>query len=261
MKRFLRLFGNSVLLLSLSACAPLLLTLRSGVGGDVRWSAGHESGDLSEWRPGGKEAVFNTGTGRVDVSDAYARTGRYSLKLSVEDSAQQTQAARIFQNTVFEASDTPQSAYFSAWFYFPEHVQTRANWWNVLQFKTRTEKRNDPTFVLNVNGPEEGMMTFCLFSTLIRQSYTQSEPLALPLNEWVHVEVKYTASPFKNGAVVVWQNGEEILNVQGVQTNYADAKVDFSINNYGADLNPDPTIYVDDVAISDKRLGAELFKE
>ena len=263
MKRFLKRLLSSILALSLSACVPSLMMVRSGVqpSDAVRWSAGHETGDLSEWRPGGKEAVFNTGTGRVKVSDAHARTGRYSLELSVTDSAAQTQAARIFQNAVFEPSRSPRSAYFSAWFYFPRSVRTEANWWNVLQFKSRTDNRNDPTFVLNVDGSGDANMSFYLFSSLSRQSYPASTPVPIPLEQWVHVEIKYTASPFKNGAVQVWQDGAELLNVQGVQTNYADALVDFSINNYGAELSPDPTIYVDDVAISSERLGEEIFAE
>ena len=60
----------------------------------------------------------------------------------------------------------------------------------------------------------------------------------------------------------MWQDGVEIFKLENIRTRYTDGNCEWSVNNYGANISPAPTvIYVDDVAISTARLAesATLF--
>ena len=59
-----------------------------------------------------------------------------------------------------------------------------------------------------------------------------------------------------DGHIIVWQDGKEIYNVDGVRTKFEDSFNSWSINSYGAGISPSAfTVYVDDAAISTERLG------
>ncbi len=54
----------------------------------------------------------------------------------------------------------------------------------------------------------------------------------------------------------MWQDGVEILNLEGVRTRYDNGDCQWSANNYGEYVTPSPVvIYIDDLAISQTRVG------
>lgn len=248
-------FGMLVLL-SVPACirpsrpAPVALATASS----VVWRADHETGDLSQWTKNqGGEAVFNSGTGRVRVSDTFARSGRYSLALTIREADGRAQAARIFR-----WHEDLRRGYYSAWYYFPRRYEPRT-WWNIFQFKTHDRSGvSQPAWSLNVGNLPSGKMTFYLYSSLQQKTYNRPltpNPLPIPVGRWVHVEAFYRRATDGTGRIAVWQDGTKIYDITGVRTALT-GYTDWSITNYTDDIRPGTvTIYVDDAKISTSRLG------
>jgi hypothetical protein len=212
------------------------------------WSADHETGDLSQWYENQSGAVFNTGTGQVSITEAVTHKGRYALDLTIHAGDGEAHAARIFR-----WYEDPKEAYYSAWFYFPQHFEPEL-WWNVFQFKSRTDTRNDPMWMLNVGNRSSGQMYLYLVYWPTNDSYSQ-HVLNLPMKRWVHIEVFYRRATAKTGRITVWQDGIMLFDFNNVQTAIAD-NVQWSVSNYTDSISPnDVTIYVDDAAISTARLG------
>ncbi|MDI3340766.1 MAG: heparin lyase I family protein [Sphaerobacter sp.] len=213
----------------------------------VLWSANLESGDLSDWEQDGCGGLFNTRDGTAAVTNKVAHSGRYALQLTVNADDGKDHATRLMRWC--EPSDLDQ-AYFSAWYYFPERVSVDAGWWNIFQFKSRTEEDNDPWWILNVGNREDGTMYVYLRDWIHERSYDQFAK-NLPVGQWVHLEVFLRKADDQTGQVTVWQDGTLLFDVTGVQTNYDGGRVSWGINSYSSGLSPSPTvIYVDDVMMS-----------
>jgi Polysaccharide lyase len=213
-------------------------------GGPVVWAADTETGDVSQWTKGQfDEAVFNTGTGSVEASTDVARSGSYSLKMSIEGASGETQAARILR-----WHDTPEAGYYSVWFDFPR-IYHPAAWWNVLQFKSQSETDNVPTWVLNVGNRPDGSMYFYLWDGLTNTSYSPLHRVDLPVDSWFQVKVFFRRAIDKTGRITVWQGSVLLFDVDQVQTAIAD-NTHFGIGNYTDDITPpNPVIYADDAVI------------
>ena len=77
--------------------------------------------------------------------------------------------------------------------------------------------------------------------------------------EWFHIEIYLQQSTGYTGRLTVWQDGVEIYDMVNVKTKYPDGNNEWSINTYGASINPMPlTLYVDDAAVSTTRVGPVL---
>jgi hypothetical protein len=252
-----RLLGALLVLGALSAAASAAAgswaaaQSQPAPGGRVLWSADHETGDLSQWSAGDGGGVFNSGTGEVRPSQTVARTGRFSVALSIRDASGQPQAARIFR-----WAENPLEAYYSAWLLFPERFQTGL-WWDVFQFKSPDEAgQSQPTWVLNVGNRPDGEMVFYLWDALNRRSYQDgSRSTTVPVGRWVHVEAFYRRSTAEAGRIVVWQDGVKLFDRDGVRTAISE-RVQWSLANYTDWLAPSTaTIYADDAVISTVRVG------
>jgi hypothetical protein len=220
----------------------------------VLWSAGHENGTLNEWWSQDGGGIFNTGTGAASVSTAVAHSGRYSARLDITGAANDTQAVRLFRWA--ESSDL-REAYYSAWFYFPQHYTT-GRWWNIFQFKSRPDDRDDsaPTWTVNVGNRPSGAMYLYLWGALNGRSYSQ-DSMDLPEQRWVHIEAYFRRSTRNDGAIRVWQDGVLLWEIFGVRTAIGD-NVHWSLTNYTDNITPSAaSIYVDDAAISHYRIGED----
>jgi len=217
--------------------------------GRVLWEADHETGDLSQWTWRQGEAVFNTGTGYVYVTHEVAsRSGRHSLVLGIYDAfGGMRQAARIFR-----WAEDAESAYYSAWYYFPKSYHS-ANWWNIMQFKSPDESgRPEPTWVVNVHGRRDGHMRLYLWDALNEVAYHNQLPgrsMRIPIGEWVHIELYARRSVNEDGRIALWQDGVLLFDLEDVQTAITDS-IQWSIDNYTDAIDPtEVIIYVDDAII------------
>jgi hypothetical protein len=223
--------------------------------GTVLWSADMETGDLSQWAlPGSPRAsnegggVYDVQSGSVSVTDTVAHSGRYSLEMTIDNGAGAAQAARIFR-----WHENPVMAYYSIWYLFPQ-TYTPAQWWNVMQFKSKATYPRDTLWELNVGNRPGGEMYFYLFDWQQRISHDQTVG-DIPVGRWVHVEVLYRRSTTKNGRITVWQDGVPLFDLRNVQT-ATSGDVQWSVDNYTDQISPGPaTIYADDAMISTRRIS------
>jgi hypothetical protein len=84
-------------------------------------------------------------------------------------------------------------------------------------------------------------------------------PDPLPVGRWVHIEARLRWSEAEDGALTVWQDGRQVIDVEGVRTAHA-SKEPFarawSLDNYTNGLEPpDAAFNVDDAVISLDRVG------
>jgi hypothetical protein len=251
----------------LGLCIVLAVVASACVGSDRARDAGWNSGDgrdaLAAWRRDGGGGVFKSGNATATTSRAVARTGDESARLHiVADGQGPTPGARLFR---WRESKKLNEACYSAWMYFAESHQV-PEWWNVFQFKSVTESRNDPVWILNVgNRPNNGRMYLYLFYWLAdgphageegRRTYEQSVA-NLPVGRWTHIEAYLKQSSEFDGHITVWQDGKQLFDLDGVRTRYEDADDEWSVNNYAERLVPaDATIYVDDAAVTRGRRTA-----
>jgi len=224
----------------------------SGPQGQFVWAADLESGDLSSWEADGCGGEFNTGNGEARVTDAVAHSGRYSVELTVATDNGADNATRLMRWCEPSQHD---AAYFSAWYYFPQQVDVSAGWWNIFQFKSRSETSNDPWWILNVGNRQDGTMYVYLRDWIHEKSYEQNVK-DLPVGQWVHFEVFMRRAQDPTGEIMVWQDGTLLFHITNVQTNYDSGRVSWGVNSYSSGLNPSPTvIYIDDVVMSTTPVG------
>jgi hypothetical protein len=147
--------------------------------------------------------------------------------------------------------------YYSAWYYIPSNVKPKV-WWNVMQWKsTQSGGSSEPIYVIDI-GDYGGKLRLYL-------SYKPNKSVArvyehnvvdVPTDQWFQIEAYYKRSQTNTGQIVIWQDGVEILRVSNTDTVLSDNTIHWSVNNYTDDIEPNPlTIYVDDAAMSETRLG------
>ena len=224
----------------------LLLLLASCGSDEIVWSADHETGDLTQWKEGQGDAIFNNGTGTVTITESNVHSGNYGMLLRIDDARDEAQGARIFRY-----AENLEEGYYSAWFFFPE-VYEPDEWWNIFQFKSKVGEESLPTWIVNVGVEDDGEMYFYLFDHIEDKSYAQVEARPIPTFEWVHLEMFVRRSDEGDGRITLWQNGVTLFDVDEVATSL-DENIQWSVNNYTDNITPnDVLIYVDDAVIARK---------
>src|SRR4029077_5306655 len=227
------------------------------------WSAGMETGDLSEWyapktNPGGD--VENIGNASAAASNDFAHTGKSSAKLTITTLGAQESGAQLFR---WDEPDRNPQLYYRAWYYFPQSFSPTL-FWNLMEWKSKHlvsgVKTNDPFFSLEVGALTSGEMYFYLSDSHTKTTYAQSSqaPVPIPVGQWVHVEAFYKSDGNGSGEIRIWQDGTQLWDIANVDTRYADGDTEWSVNSYSSGLTPaTATIYVDDAAISTSQLTAQ----
>ena len=113
--------------------------------------------------------------------------------------------------------------------------------------------------VLNIDQRADGHMYVYLWDG-IRSLNVGDAAIDLPLNQWIHIEAFYHHATDATGHVTFWQDGQQIIDVANVQTQWPSTDEDarqWSIDSYTNGLTPSAaTIYVDDAVISTTRVGS-----
>lgn len=216
--------------------------------GMVLWSTSLESGDLSDWSQGGA-VTGGTYQQRVtaSVTDQRGHTGNHAIRLDY-DTADGTDHMAEFYRRV-----EPGPAYYSAWFLLPE-ARDPTTYWTLLYFFTQGTAGNSNTRrgLWDVN---LGQQAIYFFNETNKRLANPTPRIPYPVGQWFHLEAYFTYEPPRNGHIIVWQDGQQLIDVP-------DLGVAPSENLYwgiGSDtdgLTPSAfTMYVDDAAISTARLG------
>ena len=255
---------NRRLIKILGVCLVAMLSGEAGTTAaeTMLWSADHETGDLSQW-----PAIWNSGNVRVSPVRSPARSGKYACAMRISGSA----GARMAVDQIGHAS-LPKTAWYSAWYYFPETVNPKV-YWNIMQWKRATApygSGSHPVYTLNVDHDDkDGSMAVYLYNHVGRDGRYNTDgeggvaisDTPLPLRKWVHIEVFYEWSTRRNGRVTVFQDGAQVMNIENVITEFPYRTNDirmrqWTVNNYTSGTQPaSHTLYIDDAVISLQRVG------
>lgn len=259
----------------------------------ILWSADHEEGDLNDWEfydyeyAGG--GVFALGAGEVSVEAALgmAHSGLFSARTTITNAFRAkngSRAVRLMRSADRPWDDAgyyfPDEAYYSVWMYFPKTYNANkyepwdpgdGGWWNVLQFNANDDLgQPQPVWSLDVDHDDlTNSMSFYLFSKQNKPSIqVQANPVRIPVGRWVHVEAYYRVSAQDAGQITIWQDGQQILDVNNVYTALSTMEEHpiWAVGNHtdhiaGGKTDGTATIYFDDAVVSKKRMSAYLLPQ
>ncbi|MDH3601349.1 MAG: polysaccharide lyase [Candidatus Tectomicrobia bacterium] len=248
----------------------------------ILWYADHEAGTLDEWRAGGGAGagggIFNTGQSEVEagVSHSVAHSGQYSARVTITNAYRArngSRAVRLMRWADQHGRHFPSKAYYSVWAYWPRAYNPNkyppwdlgdGGWWNVFQFKVKDRQGvSQPMWVLNVRRDEfKNEMVFYLYSKYNPSaSLAWSDPVAIPVGKWVHIEAAYQISTQHKGRIAIWQDAQLLFDIRGVRTALwsGHAYAIWGVGNYTDHISGDmkggtATIFFDDAAVSTMRL-------
>jgi len=226
------------------------------VGSDILWTARFEDGTFDEWTsaPGGG-AGASSPTGRIEVSGDHARAGLFAAKLSIEaPSGAGAQSAGMSRR-----GDLPAEGYYSAWYYLPQMAHV-GQYWVIFKLRRRAVV-DDPAsegelFDVGLGNDTNGEMNLQLFDHRVSAIVPMQVPgQVVPIGVWFQIEAYYRNASDSTGALVVWFDGQPVVGVEGTATSPT-PWVEWDVLNLGNDLTPTgPTLFVDDCAVSRRRVG------
>jgi hypothetical protein len=249
--------------------------------GQLLWSAGHEAGTQSEWTGDGGGGEYNSGTGNSAVSTAFARTGKYSLKLSINTASGNSHGTRNFR---WKEIGSNTDLIFTQYVYFPAKIDLDPNnaWFNLLQTKgvkfapggagTGPDQINNPHFTVGIDvrgGAGSGGANYLTLADLQKfwggtnVSWKAPVGIDLPVNKWVKIQMRIIQDRGTNGRVLLWQ--DDVLVADTGLRNTLRPEVDvnqYSMNAYADKTFPNTTsYYADDLSINlPAAISTQLYK-
>jgi hypothetical protein len=228
-----------------------------------RWQADMETANLSQWRSDNNSSKPEMDSGacsrpQAGVTSERAYSGSYSMKMTINSN--DASGCRQFRKLEPASGNT---YYYSAWYYIPVQTQV-SGFWNIMQFKSNLNGLSSLFWKLDVRNAANGQMYVILVwkgpiagpranDGIANRLYYQIQ-VPLPVGQWFQLEVFLKQSAQFDGQIIVWQDGTELFNGQNVRTKYPGGYQNWSVNNYGEGLSPNPaTLYIDDAVISNVR--------
>jgi len=236
--------GLALLAFAAPACGPKL-----ELGSNVMWATDHESGKREDWEADGQGGVLlDDFDSTADISDSFAHSGRFSLKLT-DRAMSDTDGPAVYREL-----RAPPDAYYSAWYYLPQLYQTNSQW-TIQKFRSRSD--SDPEQVshghdLNLRTLPGGQVVLYVFShdPTYLQAPLADPPALVPVEAWFHLETLYSPRTDRTGKMLVWLDDRLIYDLEGRRTTGTD-DVLWTPCNIGQDIQPSPPeLYIDDAGIS-----------
>jgi chitodextrinase len=245
--------------------APLSVMTPVSTLPQILWSAGMNTGDLSEW----SEKV-NSGSADTTVVTAASvgippRSGSYVMKQAVTGSSGGTRMQRYPE--VDSSARAGTTFYWSWWDYFPSTItfglsDTFILWG--LNSKSTSASAGDPFWGLVFHNtgnkldliwsPNDAAPAGPHAGESGKRIYSSSIPV--PVGQWVFFEVMITPRGDFTGALNIRMNGQTLFDQSLVKTMYPNVgqtgvMLWIEQCGYGSGLTPAPAIhYVDDVTLS-----------
>ncbi len=249
--RTVKVAGVLALMGLLAGCGP-----RMDLGSDVWWVSLFESGTFEEWTgtPGGSANAVRTPPNTIQVSGDNAHHGHYAAELAID-----AEPAGPQQNTgLVRRGDLPIEAYYSAWYYLP-HTAAVGGFWVLFKFRLRTDAANPTSdaelYDLRLVNAPDGSLTLSIYDHRSLEDLPLLFAAAVPVRAWFQIEAFYRNAQDETGRLVVWLNGQKVVEVAG-QPMAPTPWVEWDVVNVGQNLTP-PTavVMIDDCAISFSRVG------
>lgn len=220
------------------------------------WSTGFETGDLGELQINDYGDFVRQGNGVLGLVSSPVHSGNYAAALTIDTSQYSPTGAHAAY--LFFWKELPEEAYYySAWYYIPSNVRP-IGFWNLWQWKSTDDGNSDNSqriFSVGARQQGSGLGLYMVQRLPNGENFNYYQARNIPLDRWFHLEGYYRQAYEATGQVIIWQDGEEIFNVENAQTVLKDLSVDWSVNHYSDRILPSPcTIYVDDLAIGEQRI-------
>jgi len=247
----------SLALLALGAFASEACTaapVNVGESPEMLWWTDHETGDLSDWTRDGGGTWTSLG-GTLELVDSPVRSGKYALRASVSSNSPNVQSSGI---GIREAL-MPNEACYSAWFFVPTAITT-TSFWLFFKFRSRTAFDQPTTDVdmwdLDVVSGSNGSPALLLYRHDREEGITASTP-NVPIARWFQLEACLLAANDSTGHLRVWLDGEAVFELNS-QLTMPSQWVEWNVGSIAEAITPtSASIYVDDAAISTRRLGPD----
>jgi hypothetical protein len=242
-----------VLALLASACGPDPNNL--GQSPDILWWTDNESGDTNDWTTDGGGYTWSSGGGTLSLSTEHSRSGRDAIKSTVVSvgAGVQSGACAVREGVM------PAEAYYSAWFYIPS-APTSTNYWLLFKYRFR-QILSDSALVggwdVDVQLDDGGVPHFVLYDHQGKRNPAPVQSVELPLGRWFQIETYLRLASDTSGQLSIWINGTLAFDLVGLATaptRYAEWSVGAITEVIAPDNLP---VYVDDAAISTRRLGPD----
>jgi hypothetical protein len=215
-----------------------------------------EVGGVADWYRGQDaipESEQHSGDGECRVVGGIGREGGRALVCTAHGPGDATRMFRYAE----PRSGAPLT--YSAWFLVPRFIEIGPSGnWNIFQFKSKNldEDRSDPFLSFNLRDMGNQTYTVYVYKKPEKYSIRPTEDVRLRVNEWFGIRAALVQSGESRGRLQVWilRDGRPdtlIIDVAGLTTRYPDGVgvQDWSVNNYGAQLDWPATIYIDDARI------------
>ena len=222
-------------------------------GTGILWQATFEPGDLSEWLGDGHGGIYMDAlAGAPAPSQDTAHRGSFS-------------GIATFSPTVvtsfsylFREQPSPPEAYYGAWFYIPAALQV-GTWLSLHHFGYHRSAGADitPLWDFNVYPGPDGKLIARLYESAVVANFDQTNPIPVPVGQWVHFEIFFRKATDTTGRITIWQDGVQILDHANVATAPTDL-LQWDAGGGSNDVAPAPAaVYFDDAAISLARVGID----
>jgi hypothetical protein len=143
----------------------------------------------------------------------------------------------------------PIHATYGAWFYLPAAPLEVVNW-NLMHF--RGSDGSPPLrnlWDVSLHRRDDGTFIPIVFDAIARDARMPATTIAVPIGDWFHLEFSWRRAADSTGAVALRQDGELVLELEGLQTDTTEF-AQWYVGNLADSLTPsDSTLYVDDVTI------------
>jgi hypothetical protein len=232
---------------------------------EIQWSAGMETGNLSEWNDESNSGSADSVAVTALSAGIPPKSGNWVMRQSVTGSSGGTRMARFPEVDALTKAGT--TFYVSWWDYYPTKISFAASDmfspWQLASFDAAGVPNpvwglflngSNSTLILGWspagNGPAEGPHAGEFTQ---RRGYTST--VAVPVGQWMFFEIMITPSAEFTGAIKIWLNGQVAFDLSQVKTRFPDSALGgfmyVTHNAYGSGLTPTPAHhYVDDVTVS-----------
>jgi hypothetical protein len=238
----------------------------------ILWSAGMETGDLSEWSEKVNSDAADSWAVTAESEGIPPRGGDWVLKQSVSGSVGGTRMQRYPEISWLTEFGIP--FYVSWWEYYPTKLTAAGSPDSFMYSNFQIASADDclacyhPIWGLFVNPADFTLTLGWSPNTMApadgphagesgKRFYYSTRPV--PVAQWVFFEVRIKPSSTFTGALKIWMNGEVLFDQANVKTRFPDIGIGGAMwtahTSYGSYISPTPaTHYVDDVTISLLRL-------
>lgn len=235
----------------LASCEPAGL----GQSPTILWWTDYETADLSDVTEDNHGGTWKADEGSLSVTTTQSRSGQYAMRASVvSPSAGGRSMAMVYRTGVGETE-----AYYSAWFYIPEPIDS-TEYWLFFKFRSRTEGGSGGAetelWDLDIGTPSDSQMRFTLFGHGLAQQLPVS-PIEVPIARWFQVEAFLRATGDETGCLRYWLDGQLLYEITD-QPTVPSGAVEWAIGGMTESISPSTaTLYVDDAAVGTERFGPD----